>query len=62
MSVEPHSPHSIAYPNNSQTKTNHSITAGPIALERQNPTGAIARQHISSVICRTRSIKNVSNY
>ncbi|MEG3939380.1 MULTISPECIES: hypothetical protein [unclassified Microcoleus] len=32
MSVAPHSPHSIAYPNNLQTKTNRSITAGPIAL------------------------------
>ncbi|MBE9120957.1 hypothetical protein IQ269_09030 [Tychonema sp. LEGE 07199] len=52
MSVAPHSPHSIAYPNNLQTKTNHSITAGPIALERQNPTGAIARQLLSSVIDR----------
>ncbi|MEG3975263.1 hypothetical protein QT970_11645 [Microcoleus sp. herbarium8] len=52
MSIDLYSPHSIAHPNNLQTKTNHSITAGPIALERQNPTGAIARQLLSSVIYR----------
>ncbi|MGB3264371.1 MAG: hypothetical protein WBA89_10455 [Microcoleus sp.] len=55
MSIDLYSPHSIAYPNNLQTKTNRSITAGPIAfgtakLNRGDRPPASIIRHLPDVI------------
>jgi len=54
MSVDPHSPLSIAYPNNSQTKTNPSITAGAIAtsdkIQRGDRPPAYIIRHLPDII------------